>query len=40
MLRDARWAKAFTDDECRDEDEHTVMNRKATIVLEHLIQAR
>lgn len=40
-LRKARWAKAFTSDFTSgvDEDDHTGVNRKATIVLEHLIQA-
>ena len=35
-LRNARWDKAFKDVE---EDEEKDVNRKATIVIEHLIQA-
>ena len=44
-LRKKRWGKAFDLDvsissmEGADEDPHDVVNRKATIVLEHLIQA-
>jgi hypothetical protein len=38
--RKARWNKAFSEgDSNHDEDEKTRINRKATIVLEHLIQA-
>ena len=41
--RKARWNKAFSTDEGASamlkEDEATSINRKATIVLEHLIQA-
>ena len=37
-LRNARWTTAFSD--CNtDENEHDTINRKATIVIEHLIQA-
>jgi len=42
MLRDARWAKAFAEDSIditKHEDEHVKVNRKATIVVEHLIQS-
>jgi hypothetical protein len=37
-LRDARWSKAFTELPIAEAPEQT-MNRKATIVIEHLIQA-
>jgi 3'5'-cyclic nucleotide phosphodiesterase len=37
--RKARWAKAFDKDGTSDEDEQVAINRKATIVIEHLIQA-
>jgi hypothetical protein len=37
-LRDARWSKAFTEMPIEEAHGHT-MNRKATIVIEHLIQA-
>jgi hypothetical protein len=38
--RKARWDMAFsTDDSCNDESETVVLNRKVTILLEHLIQA-
>eukprot|EP00934_Nitzschia_sp_Nitz4_P001129 Nitzschia sp. Nitz4//scaffold132_size63325//9375//11592//NITZ4_006288-RA/size63325-snap-gene-0.49-mRNA-1//1//CDS//3329535308//1129//frame0 len=40
--RKARWMKAFATDEngsCSEEDPSTDANRKATIVIEHLIQA-
>ena len=40
--RKARWNKAFSDGEdcaSQDEDEQMKINRKATIVIEHLIQA-
>lgn len=37
-LRNARWDKAFSKDH-RDEDARDTQNRKATIVIEHLIQA-
>ena len=36
-LRNARWAKAFSDDP--DDNPRDAVNRKATIVIEHLIQA-
>jgi len=39
MFRDARWAKAFSDDECKTDGPRDAINRKATIVIEHLIQA-
>jgi hypothetical protein len=38
-LRNKRWDKAFTADDDGDEDEQETINRKATIVIEHLIQA-
>mmetsp|Transcript_8004 Transcript_8004/g.20080 ORF Transcript_8004/g.20080 Transcript_8004/m.20080 type:complete len:1233 (+) Transcript_8004:204-3902(+) len=44
-LRDGRWKKAFASDDdstallIEDEDESVRVNRKATIVIEHLIQA-
>ena len=38
-LRNQRWEKAFHPTEELQEDRTTVRNRKATIVLEHLIQA-
>jgi len=38
VLRNARWESAFT--ECnKNEDPRDIVNRKATIVIEHLIQA-
>ena len=37
-LRNARWAKAFYEDH-NDADPRDTVNRKATIVIEHLIQA-
>jgi 3'5'-cyclic nucleotide phosphodiesterase len=37
-LRNARWEKAFSDEK-HDEDIQDTINRKATIVIEHLIQA-
>ena len=37
-LRDARWERAFAETR-QDEDPQQVINRKATIVIEHLIQA-
>jgi 3'5'-cyclic nucleotide phosphodiesterase len=42
VLRNARWAKAFSDDAtvaAGDETEASCTNRKATIVIEHVIQA-
>jgi 3'5'-cyclic nucleotide phosphodiesterase len=38
VLRNARWEKAFSL-EHKDEDPRDTLNRKATIVIEHLIQA-
>jgi hypothetical protein len=38
-LRDARWAKAFSDESRPEESARTNINRKATIVIEHLLQA-
>ena len=38
-LRNARWAKAFSDEARSEESLRTNVNRKATIVIEHLIQA-
>ena len=38
VLRNARWEKAFSDAASVDESKHAV-DRKATIVIEHLIQA-
>lgn len=41
-LRKNRWAKAFAEDGCSidsNDSYHTDINRKATIVIEHLIQA-
>jgi 3'5'-cyclic nucleotide phosphodiesterase len=38
-FRNARWEKAFHSDESIFEDKHVEINRKATIVIEHLIQA-
>ena len=38
-LRTARWAKAFSRQAATEESERTNINRKATIVIEHLIQA-
>jgi hypothetical protein len=41
MLRNARWEKAFSDTaaEAREESRKDAVDRKATIVIEHLIQA-
>ena len=39
--RNARWEKAFNGEEPKTKEEiHEAVNRKATIVLEHLIQAK
>jgi class 3 adenylate cyclase len=38
-FRNARWEKAFHSNESFIEDKHVEINRKATIVIEHLIQA-
>ena len=38
-LRNARWEKAFTESASGDEDGKVATDRKATIVIEHLIQA-
>lgn len=38
-LRNGRWQKAFSESPSLSEDVHTTVNRKATIVIEHLIQA-
>ena len=38
-LRNNRWEKAFSEECATSEDTHTTTNRKATIVIEHLIQA-
>jgi 3'5'-cyclic nucleotide phosphodiesterase len=38
-FRNARWEKAFHTNESIVEDKHVGVNRKATIVIEHLIQA-
>jgi hypothetical protein len=38
-LRNNRWATAFSDQTASKESERTNINRKATIVIEHLIQA-
>jgi hypothetical protein len=38
-LRNARWAKAFDDDTANREQTKADVDRKATIVIEHLIQA-
>jgi len=43
-LRNSRWARAFNEDNNHEEGEgmeamHTSVNRKATVVIEHLIQA-
>ena len=38
-LRNSRWEKAFSEECAANEDSHTTTNRKATIVIEHLIQA-
>ena len=38
-LRNARWERAFSADENANSAERTDVNRKATIVIEHLIQA-
>ena len=38
VLRNARWDSAFSD-QYREEDPLATVNRKATIVIEHLIQA-
>jgi hypothetical protein len=41
MLRNARWEKAFSDTiaEAQEESRKDAVDRKATIVIEHLIQA-
>jgi len=39
MLRNARWDKAFSESVQQQESTRQAVNRKATIVLEHLIQA-
>mmetsp|Transcript_10346 Transcript_10346/g.22776 ORF Transcript_10346/g.22776 Transcript_10346/m.22776 type:complete len:1195 (-) Transcript_10346:89-3673(-) len=39
QLRNARWERAFADYERREESQKDVVDRKATIVIEHLIQA-
>lgn len=39
LLRDARWAKAFSNSIIKDDNPKDSINRKATIVIEHLIQA-
>lgn len=39
QLRDDRWKKAFDKDQGSEQDPIEATNRKATIVLEHLIQA-
>ena len=38
-LRNERWDKAFTEEQFSDDSDETCVNRKATIVIEHLIQA-
>jgi len=38
-LRNARWDKAFHHDDANDHSQQEAKNRKATIVIEHLIQA-
>ena len=38
-LRNARWEKAFSESASGDEDGQVATDRKATIVIEHLIQA-
>ena len=38
-LRKERWNKAFSEEKLEDDDITTTVNRKATIVIEHLIQA-
>ena len=38
-LRKNRWSKAFDDETSPDDDLYNVLNRKATIVIEHMIQA-
>lgn len=38
-LRNARWEKAFSDNAVKDSFSQRSVNRKATIVIEHLIQA-
>ena len=38
-LRDNRWETAFATDQQKEESEQVRVNRKATIVIEHLIQA-
>jgi hypothetical protein len=38
-LRNGRWQKAFSESPSLSEEVHTTVNRKATIVIEHLIQA-
>jgi class 3 adenylate cyclase len=40
VLRNSRWAKAFSDDaRAHEESKENAVDRKATIVIEHLIQA-
>jgi 3'5'-cyclic nucleotide phosphodiesterase len=39
QLRETRWKKAFCEDAAKDPNEQVQVNRKATIVIEHLIQA-
>ncbi|CAB9521509.1 Receptor-type guanylate cyclase gcy [Seminavis robusta] len=39
LARKARWAKAFDEDASNEEGDEVAVNRKATIVIEHLIQA-
>jgi hypothetical protein len=38
-LRNARWERAFQEHADADESHDDAVNRKATIVIEHLIQA-
>ena len=38
-LRNARWEKAFSETSVPDDSPRDAINRKATIVIEHLIQA-
>jgi 3'5'-cyclic nucleotide phosphodiesterase len=37
--RNSRWEKAFVEGTVRLEDSHQLLNRRATLILEHLIQA-
>jgi hypothetical protein len=39
QLRNARWDRAFQESADADESHDDAVNRKATIVIEHLIQA-